>query len=199
MTSPAERPFDPSEEWEDGPMTVRNRRALFFAFGLLAENLDAEIARYREDGKWPEDETVAVDCFPPLTRAQPWAWWNGVAAAAWRMCEAMRTGEKWNPRTVAEEVCLAVAVNDYVELVTEVVEGMEDWPDLPVHEDDGDYEEVVPALCGDTDVEGMWSMAMDGLGDPTNEINIAHDLGAREVSDWFDSQFWEDDMPSAYV
>jgi hypothetical protein len=132
---------------------------------------------------------------PAQTRTQPLAWWDLTQQAAGRMAEAMRTGQCWNPRTPAEEAVVHVAVNSlaqrggqhvavtcgYTDVAFDLI-GVDDdlraaldalpvastQPDAPIEGPEADYtfDELLPALTGDADIEILWDPGLDGLDDP---------------------------------
>jgi hypothetical protein len=86
---------------------LRTRFVLWVALQELAAALDLALAGARGGEASVTDvvdqPTSALRDFPVSTRGQPLAWWKRTLTAAQRMAEAMRTGQRWNPRTPDRE------------------------------------------------------------------------------------------------
>lgn len=183
--SPSEDEQLPFElgEWNPWPMTPRTRFVLYVALGVIADQLDEDVSGLREGAShW---EPIQMDAFPVITRNQPAEWWEQLCKSADRLTEAMRTGVQWNPRTPGEEAVLHLAASQEAETVLDFIRDdptssitrqfhslpealVETHPDTGEswHVEDLQFDEVLGALAGDTDIELMWDLSMDGIGDP---------------------------------
>jgi len=132
------------------------------------------------------------------------------------MAEVMRTGERWNPRSPAEEAVVHVAIAyGYTDVAMDMIEdvpalaatlaGLPEGstePDSEFNGPESDYEfdEVLGALVGDTDIEALWSPALDGVEDPDDPANAFLGMGDYRPQRWhviFDRYRDEPDYPSA--
>ncbi len=205
-------------EWNPWPLTARTRYVLWVALDILAAQLAEDVAEVREAGSVDKLEFPRqIDAFPWITHRQPPEWWDQVVKAAERMAEAMRTGERWNPRTPAEEAVLHVAATWEKDVVIDIIRNdpaslfAREFSELPEageqsdpdtgetwHEHDLAFGEVLPALAGDTDIEMLWDRSFDGIEDPDGEFappGMA-DLRPQSWQRYFDMYVHEPDMPS---
>lgn len=186
--------------WNPWPITLRTRFMVWRSMGGLTSSMDMALAEWdpEDDGVGPK--SAMLEDFPPFAATMPEKWWRAVLKSAQRLTEAFRTGEMMNPRTPAEEAILFLAcehvgaVKDELDHRPELVAQFDALPvcgpddgEVVVDEDAGpdfDYDEVLAALAGDTDVEMMWDMSVDGVGDPSDEANVELGIGDYRPQSW---------------
>lgn len=179
-------------DWNPWPLTPRTRYVLWRSLGLVSEHLGSAVACWEAEGALDFAEAcedagqMVIGHFPPNTRSQPLNWWKLMVTAAERMTEAMRTGEKWNPRTPAEEAVLLVGVMESEDMVDVVLDiDSKAFTALPAEPgEDYDFREALASLCTDTDIEAVFDQSMDGIGDPDNEVNQAVGMGDYTLAMW---------------
>lgn len=173
---------DDSDEETRGFLTVRNRFVLWLSLSNISVDLD---------GLTSDDmESIVRDDLPAFAHEQSLDWWEKLRKSADRLCEASRLGNlsELEPRTVGEEALLALATRpgyiDWAEDSLEMSDNQLVFDSLPPSPDDGDWEEILPALTGDTDIEMMWHLHIDGIDDPANEINQQLGMGDYRPESW---------------
>jgi hypothetical protein len=200
-------------------LTARTRFVLWVALGQLAVAVDLALQPAHNGGQSiraiADDPGGPLRDFPAQTRTQPLVWWDLTQHAAGRMAEAMRTGQCWKPRTPAEEAVVHVAVScGYTDIAFDLI-GVDDdlradldalpvgstQPDAPgqVPEADYTFDEVLPALTGDADIEILWDPGLDGLDDPQDPTNRFLGMGDYRPHRWhvtFGRYRDEPDLPS---
>ncbi|ALE07066.1 hypothetical protein AL755_18980 [Arthrobacter sp. ERGS1:01] len=205
--------------WSPWPMTARTRFVLWNSLSGILSLLESGLEAWAEESPQPDNDNFMHD-FPTVVLSQPRIWWVTLGNACIRLIEAMRTGEKWNPRTPAEEALIYIACRDgWIKAALQEIEGtfflrnqLASLPrgkefesvELGPHEaDDGpdyDWDEVPGALAGDEDVEFLWTAAMDGIGDPGDPVNQAQGIGDYRAESWhhpFDQYLQDPEAPSA--
>ena len=172
---------DGLDEESRGYLTPRNRFLLWLSLWNIASDLDGNLAM--------EMESIVKDDMPTSVREQPRTWWSEMRASANRLCEAARLGEvsALEPRTVAEEALISLATRrSYIEWANDSLEMsnyQEIFDSLPRSPDDEDWEEVLPDLTGDADVEMVWDH-LEGIGDPDDQTNKVLGIGDYRPSAW---------------
>lgn len=132
-------------------MTARTRFVLWQALSELQARLDLELDGWPQRSAQPDDSDFMCG-FPPLVRFEPRAWWEALREACSRLVEAMRTGERWNPRTPGEEALVYVACHaGWVESAQDYIE---DRPSLRRQFVDLPEGETVDAEDADDDLDG---------------------------------------------
>lgn len=190
---------DDADEDSRGPLTPRNRFMLYTS--LLNVGFDLDSLNH----DWDDWDSLVRDAMPPLVRNQPREWWQQMARSADRLCEAARLGRTADlvPRTPAEEALLSLAARpSFVDwardtaidfgtiAVFDLLPHVPDWDD--------DYNEILPFLTGDADIEMLWARDMDGIEDPANEVNARFGMGDYRPRSWhrlFDSALAEHGQP----
>lgn len=169
-----------------GPVTPRNRFMLWSALDNICTDLDGALAFDPS-----LDMSQVRDDLPALVRAQPREWWAQLFKSAKRLSDAARLGKhnELVPRTVAEEALLHLATSDeYIEWARDMAEMRGTdllFEKLPVDDDwDGDYEELLPSLTGDADIEFLWMASQDGIEDPSSPMNNYLGMGDYRPSAW---------------
>ncbi|WP_426763044.1 hypothetical protein ACP3TD_11525 [Pseudarthrobacter sp. 1G09] len=201
--------------WNPWPMTARTRFVLWQALAELQTTLDLGLDGWQHDSVVPDDNDFMHD-FPPLVRFEPRAWWEALQESCSRLVEAMRTGERWNPRTPGEEAVIYVAcragwvesAQDYIEdrpslrrQFADLPEGKDRGPE-DVHDDseggaDYAWNEVPAALAGDLDIALLWMPAADGIGAPDDLVNREQGIGDYRAESWHQPFARYEDNPDA--
>ena len=191
--------FVPDDDNENHwPLTPRTRYVMWVALNIIAGELREDIADLKEAGTIDKmDLARQMDLFPAFTYNQPPEWWEQVARAADRMGEAMRTHRDLEPRTPAEEAVVYVAATGEKDVILEIARDDQtslfarELAQLPEGSDDEggrgvdyDFDEILDAISGDSDIEMIWDAAMDGLGDPDDEVNREHGIGDYRPQAW---------------
>jgi hypothetical protein len=165
-------------------LTTRNRFMLHMSLLNIVIDLDDLVA------DWPENDSTVYEDMPALVKGQPREWWMAMLRSAERLHNAARNGSWIDlvPRTPAEEALLFLATTDaYIEWAEEVVpayERSDELAALPVHEDDGLYDELLPALTGDLDIEMLWDEELTGIEDPEHPLNLKLHIGDYRPAAW---------------
>jgi len=191
-------------DWNPWPMTPRTRFVLWRSLIDVLALLEAGLETWAESVDAPEDEDFMAD-FPVLVRSQPRSWWVTLRVSCFRLVEAARTGRSWNPQTPAEEALIYIACRDSWVMsardaideigslrrqLNELPEGTEWGTSGQVSDDetdDGpgyDWHEVPGALAGDTDIELLWTPAMDGIDNPDDQTNAYMGMGDYRPQSW---------------
>lgn len=170
-----------------GYLTVRNRFLLWLSLWNIAADLDGMLSMKTVS---MEMDSMVRDDLPNSVGEQPRPWWEAMRESADRLCEAARQGavSDLEPRTVAEEALIALATrSDYVEWAMEGLE-MDDrqhiFDSLPRSPEDGEWEEILPELTGDTDIEMLWQHSLDGIADPNDPTNKHLGMGDYRPVSW---------------
>ncbi|AWB94472.1 hypothetical protein DCE93_01290 [Agromyces badenianii] len=166
-------------------LTPRNRFTLWVSLSNISVDLDGWLAD-------PVDaiSSIVADDMPAMVQSEPRDWWLALRESADRLREASRRGdyEGMVPRTPAEEALLSLATRpDYVEWAMdsfELHDRSEVFGQLPNSTFDGDHDEVLPELTGDTDIEMMWVDDAPHRSDPKDAINRFLGLGDYRSSEW---------------
>lgn len=146
----------------DDVLTPRTRMVLWMSLQNIFVDLDGKLS------DWEGMESMVIEDMPSLVQNQPREWWAQLRGSANRLCEAARAGHvaDLEPRTVAEEALIALAMrSDYVDWATDMIEsrGLRGiYRSLSHSPEDGYYDEVLPHLTGDTDVEALWVLDSPG-------------------------------------
>lgn len=202
-------------DWNPWPMTARTRFVLWQALVALQARLDLGLQGWPKGSVKPNDNDFMQD-FPALVRFEPRAWWEALQEACGRLVEAMRTGERWNPRTPGEEALVYVACRagwvesgrDYIEdaptlqrqfvhLPEGEAAGSEDVDDDSEGGTDYDWDEVTAALAGDEDIALLWMPAADGIGAPDDLVNRGQGIGDYRARAWHQPFTRYEDNPDA--
>ncbi|OJV60321.1 MAG: hypothetical protein BGO38_01285 [Cellulomonas sp. 73-145] len=169
-----------------GPLTVRNRFDLYCTLLAMTADLDTLVSDWKHS-----PDSVVRDDMPLVVHDQPRKWWAEVAASTDRLLEASRTGSlvELEPRSVAEEVLLALATRtSYVAWGHDTAELVGVYPPVETLprdvEWDGRHEEILPHLVGDVDVEMLWDRRLDGIGDPSDTVNVILRIGDLRPAAW---------------
>jgi len=184
----------------------------------LAAGLDLALAGVRDATETVEEvaenPSSALHDFPLVVRKQPLEWWEQVIHAADRMAEAMRSGRRLEPRTPAEEAVVLVCIQSgWIGIVYDEMSDdgsleaeFEEVPELaaedaalrPGHGRDYPWDEVLPAITGDGDIELLWSPEHDGFEDPDETSNRYLGVGDYRPRSWhrfFDRNVNDSDTP----
>ncbi|MFF1875602.1 hypothetical protein, partial [Kitasatospora herbaricolor] len=178
------RIFIGSDVDEDEPLTPRNRFVLWQALWFISSDLDA----IGDD--FDVDLSMVYGDMPLMTRDQPTAWWRKLATAANELCEAARQADfnRLVPRTPADEALIALATGPgYIEAARDQIAdfGFQGEFDALPHADyDGDFEEILPDLTGDTDILLLWSHRLDGIEKTDSLVNQLLGIGDYEATSW---------------
>lgn len=179
---------DDSDTEGRGPLSPRNRFELYITLLAMTTDLDTLLSDWGEDV-----DSVVRDDMPLTVLAQPREWWVPMRDAADRLFAAARTGalHDLEPRTVGEEVLIALATRtSYVEWGRDTADLMgvtAKFNSLPTDPEwDGKYEEILPHLVGDVDVEMLWDRRLDGIEDPEDPTNAFLLMGDFRPAAWHD-------------
>jgi hypothetical protein len=176
------RQEDGLDEESRGYLTPRNRFLLWLSLWNIASDLDGMLSM--------DIESIVQDDMPTSVREQPLTWWSEMRASADRLCEAARLGEvsALEPRTVAEEALISLAARpSYIDWANDSLEMsnyQQIFDSLPRSPHDEDWEEVLPDLTGDADVEMVWDHHLDGIGDPDDLANKRLGIGDYRPAAW---------------
>lgn len=178
---------DHDADLEGWPLTPRTLAVLMAAVEEVWKALDSDIAAMGPGLAVEPDESVAVQSFPRVTWNQPIEWWIELWKAAQRVLDGLTSDGWYTPRTPAEEAVVHVAcsrrwVDAALGLCESLPATLESLPDLG--ELDYDWDEVLPALAGDADIELLWDPLLDGIGDPDNPVNQEQGMGDYRPTSW---------------
>jgi len=174
-----------SDERALAPITPRTRFVVWRSLRVVHHFLETDL------DEWPDlHGALLLNHFPRFTLSQSEAWWIHTLRSISRMADRMRTGEEWNPRTPAEEAGLYIATWRYfLEAARDEIEEREDlsqqFIQLPDFGGlDFDFDEVLAALAGDTDMATIFDPAADGF--ESLQERSTEELGLRDyrVSKW---------------
>jgi hypothetical protein len=177
---------DGLDEEDRGYLTVRTRFLLWVCLWNMAADLDGLVIDMWDD----VDGSVVRGDMPRMVQEQPREWWEVMRDSADRLCEAARLGdiEALEPRTPAEEALIFLATrDDYVEWARDSLElgGRQAVFDaLPVSPDDEVWEEILPQLTGDIDIEMFWTDDLVGHANPADAINRSLGIGDYRPEAW---------------
>lgn len=169
---------------EGSVLTVRNRYELWAALGAMSTSLDMGTV-----GELDPELSLVMEDMPAITRGQTQEWWRQMFESVVELTEAARVGnfERLAPRTPAEEALLALATShEYLDWARDEISMLGYYPsfeDLPIHERDGELEELLPELVGDTGIKMLWAPHIDGL---ERDNVLQRSLGFRDyrIENW---------------
>jgi len=177
------------------PLTERTRYVMWFVLSVICDELASDLAQAAAGQvamSDAEEWATVVDRFPRVTWSQPPQWWGRTLAALERVQDAMRTGEDVTPRSPAEEAGVYVATliaDDYREggdLHEVVRDELAELPASSADAPDYEFEEVLPSITGDADIEMIFLSGgpTDGVEDPESEENQFLGMGDYRLGAW---------------
>ncbi|UGQ11076.1 hypothetical protein LO772_30415 [Yinghuangia sp. ASG 101] len=147
------------------------------AYGDCEEHGDAPVA---EDESW-----MFFDRLPHLTRTQGLPWRRRIARACDDLAGDLKHGHWPEPRCLAEEVVLDIALDDapaYAEMERETGEHRR----LPKFPDDYDWGECQSILYQDWDFQMLYEDDRNGVAIPDNDLSQAAGTLDTHADAWFE-------------
>lgn len=165
-------------------LTPRTAMALWDRLESLAEFGYDDVAAHGDGPVSAETAWQLFDRYPRLTWRQDAVWRRQCARSCDDLAADLAAGRWPLPRCTAEEVVLHLALED--------AEALGEWgapgtdPPLPEHEDDLDYDTALDALFQDHDVLALFQARLDGIEDPSNDVNRELGMGDHRPAAWFE-------------
>lgn len=179
-------PFVPTRDGGmSSPMSDRKRFILWQATGVLIDDTEFD---NNADGCWDRM------WFPPRTHQLSANWWAKMKLACQRLEEAFRTGKDLHTRTFAEAVALATVLRSdgLVDIADSTVNGdIPEFDALPSSAvDDLDFQNVLPDMAGDRDVELLFPNIFE-VGERNEVTNATYALPQDALAGLFgDPERW---------
>ncbi|MFH9351300.1 hypothetical protein [Kitasatospora sp. NPDC017646] len=184
------------ERWEEGPdeevdednwqLSARTATVLQAALEDLSQQAWEEVVAL-------DDEPLARGAaglfaeLPPLTFHRPRAWRKHMARAFDDLCADLDAGKTPYPRCTGEEMALHLAIRQAKTLLRDRPNRITDLVhELPVSEDDFDWEACLDLLFEDHDVLLLFDRSLDGVDDADSEISQKLGTVNLNPDDWFE-------------
>lgn len=137
-------------------MTPRQRAALLTELHVLADEAYDDVVRFGDRPVAAADFWMFFDRFPTCTFRQPESWRREVARSADDLAGDLEKGDLPRPRTLAEQLVLAIGLNVAAALLVDE-EVLDDVLALPARPGDHDWTAVYEMLFDDRDAEAFYS------------------------------------------
>lgn len=174
----------------DFQLTPRTADLLHTALSILADEAyedadqlgDRALAAGQHGGDWE-----VFTRLPQLTWRCGRDWRRNMARAFDNLAEDLEHGRWPQPTCTAEEMALHLALEEAPGHLDEVDDNEDHrHRQLPVHNDDYDWDACADVLFQDGDVVMLFNPAFDGIEDPDNDVNQAAGIGDLRPDAWFE-------------
>ncbi|MQM26138.1 hypothetical protein [Glycomyces albidus] len=191
---------DSDEVCDECPVELPPRMAHLLQIGLELVG-DRVAVDLEEHGDTPVTEAnrgqwFVIDQLPRITWVMGRAWRQRFREGAHHLLADLDAGEWPEPRNHAEEMMLALAIEEakavYEELLDEVYP---EHQELPASPDDYDFELLEELLFQDTDITFLFDPETEAFADPGHPMNQVMGIGDLRPVAWFD--YFENVAPRA--
>ncbi|MBO0804917.1 MAG: hypothetical protein J2P25_17815 [Nocardiopsaceae bacterium] len=172
----------------DWQLTPRTADMLHTALETLSDEAHDDADRKGDEpvpGKNTNDWSL-FDRLPRITWTMNAKWRHDFGHACEDLVRDLVAGQWPQPRCTAEEMALHLAIQDapgYLEMWQDAED--EHHEALPKHPDDYDWHACSEFLFEDHDVLMLFDEGLDGLDNPSNELNHAAGVGDLRAAAWF--------------
>lgn len=164
--------------------TPRTGAALYVALQTLADEVYDDAEQFGDGPLDPENSDV-LHLYPEFTWVCDGAWRRRAARSCDDLAADMEAGSWPFARCPAEEFAVLLAV-EYAEALVDILPELDEASDLPATASDYQWQSVLDHLLLDRDVEFLLDPALDGVEDPTSDVNQDLRMGDYRAEAWFD-------------